>query len=356
MPKKALSDDQIKEAAELFGAGHTCAEIAAWYGVHERTLRIWLRRAGLASTDSRVRKTDPVQLAEMYAEGKSAAVIGQELGVAVELVRLRLHAAGVAMRPAGGGGGRLACRDDAFDALTPEVCYWVGMLITDGCVTSDHKAVPDTIKLRLQSCDSDHILEFKKFAGSSAAATIANGTHPIDESRIAASCGIRICSPHMVAALEKYGVVPRKTFVAEAKGGVEASRDFWRGCVDGDGSIGVTADNGPFVKFDGASEKLVTQFRDFLKASGVRGEHSISRIQPGRHSLAVHIKYSVKLGARSALDAIALLYADGVPVLPRKARLAKMMIRRGIERELVGTFNEGWCDKRAAEWAGVPVN
>ena len=182
---------------------------------------------------------------------------------------------------------------------------------------------------------------------------LSASSHPLNPDIRLLRWGINFRSNTLAAKLAEYGIVPRKTYTLEVKGGVEFNRDFWRGAIDGDGHLGIHMQNqGPdaVVKLDGASEKFILQFQNFLKKSGVRGDqHIISSTTKG--SLSTRSKFTLKLGVRAALDAVALLYTDCTQALSRKARKAAEMIVEGSERNLVGTVRTQWRDERAIAWA-----
>jgi hypothetical protein len=119
----------------------------------------------------------------------------------------------------------------AFDLRTEHSDYWIGFLMADGNV-SYKKGFP-IIALHVRESDMDHLLKFRKFVGSSHAVG-----HYLNKTRGNSSCSISFSSERLANVLEKYGVVQRKCFTAQAKGGLEYSKHFWRGLIDGDGSLG----------------------------------------------------------------------------------------------------------------------
>lgn len=354
MPKpRSLTDVQVAEMVELYKAGSTQIQLAVHFGTSDSVVRKWLKRSG-AETHYNV-KLSEVQIAEcsaLYASGLSTLALGVKFGVSPQTVATALERAGVELREAGGR-RRLSLRDDAFDALTSESMYWIGMLATDGNVCTSGTG-SDMVHLSLKEDDLLHVEAFKSFIGSGHKIGRVGSEHPTDPSRILYRAELKVRSNRLSAALAQYGVVPQKTYTLVAKGGVENSCDFWRGAVDGDGHIGIHASNqGPdaTLKFGGASEAFIEQFRSFIRANGVRGDQHVL-IETPEGSLATHQKFVLKLGGAAALDAVALLYAvPAGPVLARKAVIALDMIRRGLRGELVGTHRPGWENGVAERWA-----
>ena len=195
--------------------------------------------------------------------------------------------------------------ESAFSPLTPEGEYWIGFLLADGCVTGPNNNI---VYILLKHTDEAHLYSFKTFVGAD---------HPVH--RYGNRSSIRFASSKIAADIARYGIVPRKTFIAKALNGVEKSRHFWRGVVDGDGCLGINRRtvrgktySYPRLELCG-SEELMWQFYKFvtdfttMKRSWPRPMGSIFRI-------TIHAP---------AQDVIGFLYKDCSIALSRKLRLAK---------------------------------
>lgn len=139
-------------------------------------------------------------------------------------------------RPTGGQRGvRLAVNEKAFDELTPLSAYWLGFLMADGCVTRQSEGRSLRLTLRLSVKDRAHLERFRDWIGS--AHTIYEKEHADPAGKTQRSCCLQISSEPLCTALGKWGVVPRKTTRENPNPELLNNRDFWRGCVDGDGSV-----------------------------------------------------------------------------------------------------------------------
>lgn len=354
MPPRAFTDEQAKEFGELYKSGFTQVQLAEHFHLSWSTVHDWLHRLGLETRSNATLNEQQIdEAARLYASGKSTLVIAKMFHVVPQTVANFLQKRGVTLRPAGGR-RRLSLREDAFDTRDDVVDYWLGIMATDGNVTGTGGVI-DEVKLALKMSDSDHLYAFRSFLGSGHAVGLSVDGHPTDSTREVGMARFAVRSRKLVAGLAQYGIVPRKTIGLTIVGGVETSRNFWRGAIDGDGHLGVHASNqGPdaILKIGGASESFLRQFRDFMRANGFL-ETTEVRPDSLEGSLAVHQKYVYKLAGRAALDAAALLYVGGSPVLPRKQLAAADMILRGSRRELVGTIRESWSNPRAVEWANM---
>ncbi len=357
MPRpRLLTDAQVEEMAELYALGFDMEQLGVHYGTSSATIRKWLLRSGVRTHGHAVlvekQERDAVDL---YESGISTLAIGSHFGCNPQTVANVLQRRGLQLREAGGF-RRLPLREDAFDVLTPESAYWIGLMATDGCVTGSHGVV-DEVKIALKFEDRDHLVLLKSFLGSGHRISDGWDKHPEDPSRLLHRCRFAVRSKVLASSLSVYGVVPRKTYTLIAKGGVEAMPDFWAGVFDGDGYDGVRSSIEGLVgslKLSSASEPFVVQCRDFLASNGVRGSHSIIVEQPNGSSLAKRPKYIVTVTGRSALDALVLLYVDRTPILARKAKAAAEMIMLGANGGIVGTKRQPWDHPQryqAMDWA-----
>jgi hypothetical protein len=206
----------------------------------------------------------------------------------------------------------------AFDLRTEHCDYWIGFLMADGNI-SYKKGIP-IIALHIRSSDLAHLLKFREFVGSSH--TVGNYLNKI---RGNTSCSISFSSERLANVLGKYGVVPRKCFNAQVKGGLEYSRHLWRGLIDGDGSLGYCERNYlngsvrsvPYINITG-SKHICSQFKTFL-------EKEIGEPMPPR-SFFYRNSYGYVIYDHRAIKAIKLLYDGCTIALNRNLKKAFEMI------------------------------
>jgi hypothetical protein len=209
-----------------------------------------------------------------------------------------------------------ALNEHAFDVLTPEAAYFVGLLITDGCLAENN----GRHLLALQMCadDVDIIEAFRAFLGSE---------HPIKfppVRRYAKSYNsgrharFNIHCPNVLAArLRELGVVPQKTHTAAAMPVLADNRDFWRGVIDGDGSVTLRqATHGHLeaaVRLCGASHTLLDQFLSFAVARDPRIRATVRVARVG---------WETGIRGNSAARLLRNLYGGATVALARKAATA----------------------------------
>lgn len=199
--------------------------------------------------------------------------------------------------------------DDA--ANNPEAAYWIGFLMADGHVCAGKRYV---VRLALSVCDKYHVESFKAFLRSEHPIKVVHYENSgYDTSGPMAQ--IDVCSKRLVLSLVSYGVVPGKKRRAEVIG-LENNRHFWRGCVDGDGSLGfqpTTASMMPRIRLCG-SRPIVEQFHRFVLSVAptcTACPHPSKSI------------WEMNTTGRYAQRVITALYGDCSIALPRKLELAQ---------------------------------
>lgn len=139
--------------------------------------------------------------------------------------------------PAPGGRRNYALNDSFFDDVDTEAkAYWLGFITADGCVRAGRGADGwnhHQLAVKLKVSDSGHL---EKFKADLAAESPVCLTPQRTSGKPAAE--IVVSSPHLVGSLIRLGVTPRKSLTVKPwRGPGHLMRHYWRGLVDGDGSI-----------------------------------------------------------------------------------------------------------------------
>jgi hypothetical protein len=208
----------------------------------------------------------------------------------------------------------------AFDSpLSKEAAYWIGFLLADGCVI-DRGSGNTRIQLGLHIKDAEHVRKFARFIG-------------IDENRVREfSCpnhlgechgaAVSFAGKELGAKLAEYGIIPRKSMHETVHVSLSDNPDFWRGLVDGDGSLGnyeiklIKKDHYlyPRIALCG-SRQVVENFSAYL--------YTITGFKPSITSNKHCVNFTTALGGTRAKTAISVMYYDGCcPVLDRKMVVA----------------------------------
>ena len=191
----------------------------------------------------------------------------------------------------------------------PEVRYFIGLLMADGCVGSDR----DTISLSLKIEDKKIIELFLKSINSKKEVRI-------NYRKDGRSCArTAITSKQMVEDLKRHGIIPRKSTREKLlTPSLLYDRDFWRGVIDGDGSLEIYNDK-PCLSLYG-SKDLLSQFVLFIKATAFNSKANISRVR----NTPI---WRISIAYKQAAEVVIALYENSFPFIERKNWTAQKIIQ-----------------------------
>lgn len=254
-----------------------------------------------------------------YRRGKSTHELVGIYGGNRRTLSRYLKRASVPMRTALERQHRIPCREDAFAnaECDAEAAYWVGMLMADGCVSETNHSTYVILTLGVR--DEKHVESFRSFLNSQHKILHAQESRSGDVLR-GATRNYRVASKRMATDLARYGIVPRKSKTAEVII-LESNRHFWRGVVDGDGSLGWNTRKNPAhsarpVLQVVGSERLMRQFETFARF--VTGTRAVAH--------RAHGCWGFSLSSGAAIEMISYLYTNCTIALQRKWELAHQLI------------------------------
>lgn len=278
------------------------------------------------------------QVLDEYRVGKGATTIARLFGISKKTVYNILVRSGEGIRPmhdrtgttrhmppgilagvtpsgrkrGGQPGVRLALNERAFDTLTDDAAYWIGFLMADGCISQECASKGRRLMVRLSVKDRGHLERFRTWLGSGHAIYEKDHVDPAGATQ--RTCCLQVGSDPLCAALARWGVVERKTGHEVPHADLLPNRHFWRGCVDGDGSVYASAAR---IYLSGG-ETIIRLWGEFClrrvgKAADVRQHFGTVG---GRGC------WVGSLNGAAARRMCVLLYRPGDTFLPRKAVLA----------------------------------
>jgi len=311
------NDDTIRR--EHLG-GASLRQLAAKWAVSRPTIAAALHRTQtpIRQVQESLSPQQKQDASQRYAAGESGPSLARAFSVTVPTILKGVRQSGIAIRDSSQAARRHGVNEEAFDHITEESAYWIGFLIADGTVGK-----AGCINLSLSAKDREHIFKFRTFLQSS---------HPVRDQpartmhhrprngKIYTARGmasLSIWSQRIAIALRSYGLHESKSYGATVVG-LEDNRHFWRGVVDGDGSL-IQRSPGKVcaIRLCG-SEKLLRQFATFVKT------HILVREPKIYHGHPEHI---IVVNGQWAKHLIQLLYDPCAVALNRKLALAKEIIK-----------------------------
>lgn len=265
----------------------------------------------------RLSETDKATLWDLYFNKKlSSEVIAKQLQVSGPAIRATIRRMGGTVRGAIESHRSKPLNEHVFDTLTPESSYWLGVLMTDGCVYDDKNPQSSPrIELQWKNVDAEHIKAFDTFMGGGSRISVKvrpKGVYHRWDAR----------SVHLANTLKSYGVSPRKTKTACPTENLKWNPDFWRGCIDGDGEVD-EGNNCPAISLVG-SFPLIQAFCDYV--ASICPEYPLKARPSGHTNCTAYIN----LYGHGGMTLLRVLYKDNLVSMPRKNSKAQgMLIKYG---------------------------
>lgn len=306
--KRTLNHEKIEE---LFDLGRTHASIAETLGCSRSRVSAVLLAAGKRAP---FRKIEGAVAVSLYEKGTSLSDIAQHFSCTESAVRYALKREGVEFTQR-----KWAVTEDFFQRVdTEEKAYWLGFILADGCVTGNY------LQVGLARRDEAHLDKLRAALGTTVPLVftsrvgIPSFPNHVNTEKVYYGAHLTVGCQRLVLDLHKLNIVPRKSMKEVAPLDQipdDLHRHFWRGVVDGDGSIsspGRTS-GGVTVGLVG-SETLCKQFRAFVHSHVTP---SGATVRPKGRIFSVNF-------SRSAVvyPLLGLLYDDASVYLERKRDLA----------------------------------
>lgn len=216
--------------------------------------------------------------------------------------------------------------EEYFDNIdSEEKAYFLGLLFTDGSVVKSDKRSNTAVRLELNIKDIDIIKRLKKCLNCESDIVISKRTNR--NGSISESALIAINSEKMSKALEKYGIIPNKTYKTTHLPKIDKKFliPFLRGLIDGDGSICQTKTyNEKYQKYYYGYKIYFCSLHktccdDFLNLINQVLPEKIEK-ETIRNQNSYRISFSKK---KDVYEIAKLLYKDSNVHLQRKYELAK---------------------------------
>lgn len=328
MPPKGISKEIKDQIVAAIRAGETGVAVAKRFGISGGMVTKTLRQYGVAS-QAVIPEDIEQKVVEMCLSGSSGRAVADELGVSSSSVSNVLRKHGVATKT-----GRPPSKElnhAAFDTLTPAACYWIGFLFADGTVVDNGDGAPQ-IALGLAEKDRGQIEKFRAFLGSTHAITenLVKTKFPDGSGKPRRSVSFRVRSRQLVEALRRLGFAakgPDRTPTDI----IAHSVDFWRGCIDGDGTVRIVEDHhGYDYKYASlilfGHMPLLEKYQAFLMSNGV-----LANITDTASGI-----FQVRIMGAGAYATIRLLYEGTTVALERKLESARAVLLQAVPRERKG--------------------
>ncbi len=325
-PKRIVDDDTARAIVSTYENGATEARLAEQFKIGKSTVRRTLLRAGVEKPKHRTKaRVSAVAKQAAFDACTEEGATRQEAAKLVEISKstvqrlLRARNARLQIgRPPSAG---IDLDHFAFEVVTRQSAYWMGFICTDGALCEDGFGAP-ILELHIQERDIEHIEKLRTFLKSRHAIThcAARTSTRRDGHKIYSgpSVTFHVRSEQLVADLVSHGIDWGKTERVDLDPLLVESPDFWRGCVDGDGTV--AKENAPRPAYSLAGSTSILQaFQVFLRSIGVTNLN-LSPTESGIFRLGTEGRYAHRV--------LKSLYGHGGTALDRKKQRAERLIEQ----------------------------
>jgi transposase len=279
--------------------------IADMFGVSETTIYEYLEKWGIPrrSYTRDITAEEKEEIIKLHTDGYNTYQIAPLFDTTPSTIRLNLNKWGYETSRY-----TYSANHNFFSELnTARKVYWLGFITSDGSIND--RAHNNSLDIGLCDIDIDHLQKFLDDIESDH--KIYTSTDDKAE--------IKITSPQMVSDLAKYGIVPRKAHIVKPHKDIDLNyeRDYWRGQIDGDGSVGYTKTRDtyrPSITITGTYETC-EGFMNYCK----KFVDSKAKIYKYKDKKSTH---SYRIVGKNAVIIIRELYEGAEVYLDRKYKIA----------------------------------
>jgi DNA-binding CsgD family transcriptional regulator len=314
--QEKLTLKQRDEVVRRYVAGETSRKLAAQYGVSYLTVLSSVRRAGeqvrSKSSPSMFTEEQEQKICNKYSNGAGISDLSLMFNCADCTIYKVLKTNGVALRSRA---FRLVDHSALKNLDDEAALYWCGFLFADGSVKT--RTSSSVLSVNLSAVDKDHLFKLQSFLKTD----FFVASHNYPGQSYSSNPKFRLCvvSDEVCDDLLSYG-----RYDGALHPSLWGSRHFWRGLVDGDGSLG--------IYFDSRSKKSRPMFSvcgtqcmmdNFKKRFSLSGHNSKAKVR--LHSSGSIYHYG--LNGRVGVECIKWLYGDATVYLDRKYETAQRILR-----------------------------
>lgn len=203
--------------------------------------------------------------------------------------------------------------ENSFDGkLNEEKIYWLGFIVTDGCLYQNDKY--KSLNFHLDIKDTDHLEKFNKFLNSNVPLYFS-----YNKKQNTKSVHLSLRSDKLFNDLIKFGITPRKSLILKHPKNIvnHLLSHFYRGCVDGDGCLWFDEKRKQYKIGLVGTKSLLNGFKKWLQNNGF-----FTKIEKMRNV------YSIQIGGNRQVEKIAnLLYKNSNIFLDRKYKNYQNLIK-----------------------------
>lgn len=262
--RKSLKD-YTSQIIELSTKGFNCKQIAEALCLDSASLLYHIRKLEIPVRNGKFLIENPEEEKEvvhLFLSGLSQKDVSLKLSIPLKRVSRYLDKHSIERRTSA---ETYRMNTDtnihAFSELNEECVYWLGWIITDGCLTEKN-----SISLSLKGEDIDIVKRFAEYVKPSLKVSVREYFHK-QANKVVSTAAASVMSPEIANNLRKHNIEPRKSCKEKLPNFDCVNHDlapvFWRAVLEGDGYVGKDLKNSRIGLV--GSEELLKGFITFCE-------------------------------------------------------------------------------------------
>lgn len=311
MKKILFSPNDTNKIINRYLGGEPTTSIGVSFGVSNHTIRKLLLGNNIQIRTkqiliSRHREQD---ILSRYTRGESLKEIANRYCFSNSVIRRIIEKNGGEIRKRGSVTRKYSIDESCFSTLNENSLYWGGYLAADGSITGKFRT-----QITATSKDVDILEKLTLFIGSP--------NRPLHRYKNQEVYKLSFSSRRIANDLVKFGIIPNKAKRLKIPHSVHynnivASRDYWRGFCDGDGSLFYHTGGTPVVAFTSSSMTILEQFCAFLQHHNIKPPKIQKYIGTSGTTM-----YHIAMYSSNAIKLAEILYTNSNVYMDRKHTLA----------------------------------
>ena len=317
---------------ELASKGINARQIAIQLGIDISSLNYFIKTRKIEVVNGNeyteyIKSCDAI--VNLYAENKTYREIAEELSIPYKWVAKCLDYAGVHKRTTKDSkAARSSTNHEAFKVIDSESAYWLGWIITDGCVSDKN-----IVSIGLKGSDYRIIEQIRDYLKPATNVSVKEYFHK-QTNKIISQVSFAVMSESITDNLRNQNVYPRKSCNERLPNfdwlNADFATIFWRAVIEGDGCIRF-GNKSPEISLVG-SEELLCGFKKFSEViCGVKPDKQLRSRKSGNPNFRT-IAYT----GDDCRKIVRKLWSAGTIFLERKKVIAEQI----MQQELTGIIKQ----------------
>ncbi len=322
--KKFPKDVDEVAIIKAYSAGLTLPKIEERYSVSEKRIYSIIKKAKLTPRRTPAKavlltEKHILEIEALLVGGATQAQVAEKYGLTNRQLRKVREDNSMPSRHPNSFQRKHIVRENLFKVIDDESAYWLGVLAADGSLQN-----PGTISYKISAKDTDLMRQYVQFleldlSHCYESVQITRGK-PFEQIQM------RFHNTEVFNTLNKIGILPctKSSHLNINDERLLSSKFFWRGMLDGDGSIG--KENLPMVNFVG-TRMMCEKLSKFIDRQYAVTGYKIRKVGKHLHSISITGKNAVRV-------AIGLWSGSGPGLKRKRDRARKLTIRAGYDFDI----------------------